>query len=521
MINKEQNVLMSGNDGPKGRPTSGLKVLLVGDRDSMEESEDFLNSLTAIGHRISALDTITLFDGKTSRRKGTSSDDALFEDVRQRLENDAPDIVILTTDDQNLRSGIMSLVKPQTRFLDPFVLKMTKGLKDVTGQLASTRTRLQSVELMKKVLMSGPETSIMVVDEDLKIVEINNAILERTKMSEQACVGRPCHWVIRKEMEPCYSRGEKCVVREVLKTGRAVHTVREERRHDGSFRYFTISSYPLPKDEEGKKNVMIVWKNVSEQMAPVLSRQARSIRQRFIHTLQEDKMAALGKLASAAVHEINNPIQGILTFAKLMRQSFDKKSLTPEEMKRFGSYLDLISVESNRCGKILQGLLAFSRKRDLKKSAVDLTKVFQDLVLLLRNQMKLHGISLCIEKPDIMPIVYCDGDLIKQALLNLLLNSVEAIPDGGLIVMSADAHPDGMRLIIRIQDTGPGIPKNVQSNIFEPFFTTKKDGKGTGLGLSIVYGIMLQHDGAIGVESEEGEGTTFVVTLPIGQESKE
>ncbi|MGB6063200.1 MAG: ATP-binding protein [Desulfomonilaceae bacterium] len=521
MMNKGQNVSTRGNDGHEVRPANRLKVLIVGDRDSEKESMDFLNSLTAIGHRISALSTVTLFDGENSRRSGMRPEDALFEDVKQRLKDDPPDIVILTADDQNLRSGIMGLVQPQTRFLDPFVLKMTKGLKDVTGQLASARTRLQSVELMKKVLMSGPETSIMVVDEDLKIVEINNAILERTKMSEQACVGRPCHWVIRKEMEPCYSRGEKCVVREVLKTGRAVHTVREERRHDGSFRYFTISSYPLPKDEEGKKNVMIVWKNVSEQMAPVLSRQARSIRQRFIHTLQQDKMAALGKLASAAVHEINNPIQGILTFAKLMRRSFDKKSLTPEEMERFSSYLDLISVESDRCGKILQGLLAFSRKRDLKKSAVDLTKIFQDLVLLMRNQMKLHGISLCIEQPDIMPIVYCDGDLIKQALLNLLLNSVEAIPDGGLIVMSADLHPDGMRLIITIQDTGPGVPKNVQSNIFEPFFTTKKDGKGTGLGLSIVYGIMLQHDGAIGVESEEGEGTTFVVTLPIGQEPKE
>ena len=133
--------------------------------------------------------------------------------------------------------------------------------------------------------------------------------------------------------------------------------------------------------------------------------------------------------------------------------------------------------------------------------------------------MKLQGISLCIEKPSIMPIVYCDGDLMKQALLNLVLNSVEAMPNGGLMVMSVDLPWEAKHLIIRIQDTGPGIPKNVQSNIFEPFFTTKTDGKGTGLGLSIVYGIMLQHDGTIGVESAEGDGTTFVVSLPIGEES--
>jgi len=116
-------------------------------------------------------------------------------------------------------------------------------------------------------------------------------------------------------------------------------------------------------------------------------------------------------------------------------------------------------------------------------------------------------------------MVYCDGDLMKQALLNLVLNSVEAMPNGGLMVMSVDLSWEAKHLIIRIQDTGPGTPKKVQSNIFEPFFTTKKDGKGTGLGLSIVYGIMLQHDGTIGVESAEGDGTTFVVTLPIGEES--
>jgi len=190
-------------------------------------------------------------------------------------------------------------------------------------------------------------------------------------------------------------------------------------------------------------------------------------------------------------------------------------------METFSSYLDLISVESDRCGKILQGLLAFSRKRDINKSAVDLTKTFEDIVLLTGNRMKLQGICLCIEKPSIMPLVFCDGDLIKQALLNLVLNSVEAMPNGGLMVISVDLAWDAKHLIIRIQDTGPGIPKNVRSTIFEPFFTTKKDGKGTGLGLSIVYGIMLQHDGTVGVESAEGDGTTFVVTLPIGAKSLE
>jgi two-component system, NtrC family, sensor kinase len=518
-MKKNQNILTNSHDGEETRMANALKVLIVGDSEKVDDSKELLHSLTMIGYNIASLAAITRPAGKASSRKDTRSENSLLEEVKKRLKTEPPDVLILTTDDLDLSNSMMGLIQPQTKFLDPFVLKIIKGLKDVSGQLASTRTRLQNVELMKEVLMSGSETSIMVVNEKFEIVEINNAILERTNKLQKDCIGRRCHWVIRRDMEPCFSRGEKCAVQEVLQSGRAGHSVREERRSDGSVRYFTISSYPLPRDEQGKNNVMIVWKDISKHMAPVLNRQAQSIRESFVHTLQQDKMAALGKLASAAVHEINNPIQGILTFAKLMRQSFDKKSLSQEEMERFSSYLDLISVESDRCGRILQGLLAFSRKRDIKKSAIDITKIFQDISLLTRNRMKLQGISLCIEQPGIMPVVYCDGDLIKQALLNLVLNSVEAMPHGGLLVMSADFHRAKKNLVIRIQDTGPGIPKNAQSNIFEPFFTTKKDGKGTGLGLSIVYGIMLQHDGTIGVESAEGEGTTFVVTLPVGEES--
>jgi two-component system, NtrC family, sensor kinase len=511
--------LTNGEPGKKTESSKALHVLIVGDSQTLEESQELLNSLKLIGYDIAVLGAVTWSGGAAEHQKHPGAKSYVLEDLKKRLKATPPDIVILTTDDEELRNAIMDLMRPETRFLDPFVLKIIKGLKDVSLQLASARTRLQSVELMKEVLMSGPETSIMVVDEDFKIVEISNAILERTKKSREDCIGQQCHWIIRKTMESCYMRGEQCVVKEVIQKGKAVHTVREERRTDNSARYFTISSYPLPRDEHGKKNVMIVWKDVSKQMTPVLNRQAQSIRDSFAQTLQQDKMTALGKLASAAVHEINNPIQGIFAFAKLMRLSFEKKSLTYEEMERFRTYLDLISVESERCGKILHGLLSFSRKGDLKKSGVDLTKIFEDVALLMENRMKIQGIILCLEKPKIMPVIYGDGDQIKQALLNIILNSVEAMPNGGLITLSSELHPDEKRLTIRIQDTGEGIPKSVQSNIFEPFFTTKDDGKGTGLGLSVVFGIMSQHGGTIEVESSEGEGTIFEITLPIAAES--
>ncbi len=513
------NVLTNREKGKEARPPNTLRVLIVGDSEASEDSQELLDSLTMVGYHVAAATVVIPKSSDSTDPQDLHPASSSLKDLRKRLRADSPDILILTTEGEELRKSIVGLISPQTEFLDPFVLKIIRRLKDVSRELASARAKLQTVELMKQVLMSGPETSIMVVDEDLKILEINNAILERTKMSQEDCLGRLCHWIIRKEMKPCYSRGEKCGVREVIQKGRAVITVREEHRDDGSTRYFTINSYPLPEDERGKKNVMIVWRDVSKQMKPVLNRQARNIQRSFTHTLQQQKMTALGKLASATVHEINNPIQGIVSFAKLMRQSFDKESLTQEEMERFRSYLDLMSAESERCGKIVQGLLSFARKKNLRKSAVDLMRIFEDIALLIGNRMKIQGISLHIEKPGITPIAHCDGDQIKQALLNIILNSVEAMPNGGLITVSAGPSPDEKSIIIRIQDTGPGIPENVRSKLFEPFYTTKKDGHGTGLGLSVVYGIMWQHGATIEVESTKEKGTTIIVSLPIAEES--
>jgi signal transduction histidine kinase len=518
---KEKRNVPTNRQKGKGALTSDtLKVLVVGDSETSEECQELLESLATVGYQISTSSVVIAYDRDCINQSDPRPTSCSLKNLKKRLKVQSPDILILTTEGEALRKSVVSLISPQTEFLDPFVLKIIRRLKQVSRELALARAKLQTVELMKQVLMSGPETSIMVVDEDLKILEINNAILARTKMSQEDCVGRLCHWIIRKEMKPCYAKGEKCGVREVLQKGRAVITVREEYRDDGSNKYFTINSYPLPAEESGKRKVMIVWRDVSKQMRPVLNRQARSIQKNFTYTLQEQKMAALGKLASAAAHEINNPVQGIVSFAKLMRQSFDKESLTKAEMERFRSYLDLISSESERCGKIVQGLLSFSRKKDLRKSEVDLMKTLEDIALLLGNRMKIQGISLHMEKSRTPAVVQCDGDQIKQALLNIILNSVEAMPTGGLITVSMDLVPDEKHLVIRIQDNGPGIPENVKNKIFEPFYTTKKDHQGTGLGLSVVYGIMWQHGATIEVQTAKGKGTTFTINLPVAGEPK-
>ncbi len=193
-----------------------LKVLIIGSAETLDESKELLNSLNLMGYEIGVIGAITQLPSKTWPHQNSRARNRLLRDVGKRLEIDPPDILILTHDEEELRKNILYLLPPQTRFLDTFALKIIKGLKDTTSQLAANRTRIESLELIKEVLMSGPEISIMSVDEDLNITEINNAILERTKTSREDCIGRPCHWVLRKEMKPCYARGENCVVQDVI-----------------------------------------------------------------------------------------------------------------------------------------------------------------------------------------------------------------------------------------------------------------------------------------------------------------
>jgi two-component system, NtrC family, sensor kinase len=492
-----------------------LKVLVVGRPESDDHGSEILDSLLLMGYGCIIIGAFENGLEELVRLRDEKAAASTLRLLRKVVQADPPDLMILNSEDPILRQCLTEMVPPHTKILDSFALTIIRTLKEVAGQLDATKNRLESVELIKEVLMSGPEVSLMVVDEDFNILEISDSLLKRTKMARPDAIDRPCHWIIRKFMEPCGLRGQPCMVEEVLRTGRSVHNVREEIRADNTKRYYTISAYPMKEDDRGKRNVLIVWKDVTRGMTPVLDRQAQNIRENFDHVLRRDKMVALGKLASAAVHEINNPIQGILTFAKLMRKSLDEGTLSPGEEEQFKTYLDLIATESTRCGKILRNLLSFARQGELKKTTVNLSSLFDEIHLLMGHRMELQGIRFKRELEDDLPPIYGDRDQIKQGVLNLLLNAVEALPNGGAIGLVARLGREGSHVIIEISDTGAGIPKEMQANIFEPFYTTKDDGKGVGLGLSVVYGIIAQHGGVIEVESEENEGTTFILTLPV------
>ncbi len=232
---------------------------------------------------------------------------------------------------------------------------------------------------------------------------------------------------------------------------------------------------------------------------------------------QSHRLASLGQLAASVAHEVNNPLCGVLNLAMLMRRLLENGSLPPERVKEFRKYLDLVVSETERIGRVVGDLLAFSRWPKPQRTGADLNKVVRATASLAAHKLKLMSVEIEIALDENLPVIPCDGAQVQQVLLNLLLNAGEAMPErrGGRVRIETRAEPDGRSAAIAVSDTGEGIPPENLSRIFDPFFTTKPEGKGVGLGLAVSYGIVQAHGGEIEVDSKPGVGTTFTVRLPL------
>jgi two-component system NtrC family sensor kinase len=222
------------------------------------------------------------------------------------------------------------------------------------------------------------------------------------------------------------------------------------------------------------------------------------------HLVQSEKLAGVGKLAAGVAHEINNPLTCVLTNSSLLLGD-----LPPDDPRR--EDLQTIVDETLRCRKIVKGLLDFARQTKPQKQKLDLNTVVEDVLSLVRNQASFQNITIRNETDSNIPPVLADSDQMRQVVLNIILNAADAMPQGGALRICSRFESKSSQVILRISDTGPGIPIEIQDKLFEPFFTTKKTG--TGLGLAIAYGIMERHKGALKVESSPGHGTTVVVIL--------
>jgi len=258
-------------------------------------------------------------------------------------------------------------------------------------------------------------------------------------------------------------------------------------------------------------NENVAWTRTLEQR---VDQKTRELKRAHEHALHTEKMASIGKMAAMLAHEINNPLSGILTYAKLLRKWVDSEDSGKSRRRDICDSLDLIASESRRCGDLVKNLLTFSRTTPMNLQPTNLNQVIDRSLRLIQHQLDLGGIQVQPELDPDLPPVLCDGAQIEQVLLALMMNALDAMPQGGNLWLTTKLSREDNQIRIIVRDDGCGIPPEILPRMFEPFLTTKETGRGVGLGLAISRSILERHNGGIEVQSEVGRGTTFNVTLP-------
>ena len=270
-----------------------------------------------------------------------------------------------------------------------------------------------------------------------------------------------------------------------------------------------MSSQLRDANEEITASAAMLERRVEEKTA-----QLQHAHQQMI---QAEKLTSLGKLAAVVAHEINNPLSGILTYARLMRKWIDRGDALEPHSEEMRDSLQVIESESRRCGEIVRNLLMFARVAPMNIADVDLNAVVKQCIRVIEHRLELGNIALHLDLAAPLPLVRGDAGQLEQLLLALIMNSIDAMPHEGNLTIATSPAP-GENVVVSVADDGVGIPTDLLPRLFDPFVTTKEEGKGVGLGLAISRSIVERHHGQIGVDSEPGRGTKFTITLPCNAE---
>ncbi|MBU3949730.1 MAG: response regulator [Proteobacteria bacterium] len=354
-------------------------------------------------------------------------------------------------------------------------------------------------EIMCDVLINQMiHEEVIKIAPNYRIQDINNAMLNKLGIKREDAIGKFCYEITHHRNIPCSGDEHPCPLVESIANRKSSQSTHIHLDKESNEIYCLISCYPLIENEK-VTGVIELSRDVTRDVNMQKS------------MLQQDKLASIGRLAAGVAHEINNPLTTILTTAMLIQEDLEKDNPIYQE-------LDIVSSETLRCRKIVTSLLNFARQSKPEKKQYDICEIMEECALLTRKQAAFKNITINFTCVDSIPKLFFDKGQIEQAVINLILNATDAVDPGGSITLSVSFNPKKDQVIIKVGDTGKGIPFDLIDKIFDPFFSTKDDG--TGLGLSITSGIIEQHGGAIDVSSKPGYGTTFTIVLPAGLKDK-
>ncbi|WP_022667040.1 two-component system sensor histidine kinase NtrB [Desulfospira joergensenii] len=374
-------------------------------------------------------------------------------------------------------------------------------------------------------ILNGIRDFILIISPDREIQVVNDAFLKHMSFDRKEVIGRKCYDVFQEVTRKSSNCHEKCPLEKVIKTRRHCQVELTRLGSDGRPRYTELTIFPI-WEKKGKISKFIeISRDITKRMADekdvqsrllkMVEERTRQLKETHEKMLHQDKMASLGKLASSVVHEINNPVAGILNLAVLSKRILREDQVDEKELDLFRQYLDLMETETRRISRIVSNLLVFSRQSKIEVVKFDLNDLIDQVLILNSNLLKIHRIRIMEDLEHNLPLVSGSGDQIKQVCMNLISNAVESMSksEKRILTLKTFARRKERAVALVVEDTGTGIPEEAIPKIFEPFFTTKKKGKGVGLGLAVVYGIIKEHGGSLYVDSKAGKGTSFSITL--------
>jgi len=226
--------------------------------------------------------------------------------------------------------------------------------------------------------------------------------------------------------------------------------------------------------------------------------------------MKSERLATLGQLAAGVAHEINNPLGTISIYAQMILDELGKDNDSCRES------LNVVMKQTNRAGRIVKDLLEFARQSEPEMRILNINDILRKSIAIITHPAELQNIRLSTNLAPELPDIQGDSDKLQQVFVNIIVNAIHAMPEGGELNFNTRITDDSKGIEIEISDTGCGIPQEHMSKLFDPFFSTKSTGEGTGLGLSVSLGIVQRHNGTIDVKSKVGEGSTFIIRFPIG-----
>ncbi len=354
--------------------------------------------------------------------------------------------------------------------------RLGRQMRDVKEVFSALKENLDQI-------MANLQDGLMLFTREWRVVLVS--------ASAEQFVGRPRGEMLGENVEDVFSH-ESPLGKLVLNAFHDHDALAGEEVDNGSGRRVEVS---LDFIEEG-----------GERIGALLTmRDAESVRRIEDEIELSRRLAAIGRLTSGVAHEVKNPINAIVVHLEVLREKLQQ--IDPDTRR----HMDIIGSEIQRLDRVVQTLVDFTRPVELRLADIDLRRIIDDVILLATPDAERQGIHIA-RQPDLDPLpVKVDADLIKQAVLNVVLNGIQAMPEGGMLTIAA--RRDDGTAEVEIRDNGPGIPAEIRDKIFNLYFTTKQ--KGSGIGLAMTYRVMQLHNGSVEFESREGEGTTFRLRLPL------